>query len=64
VLGLANISREAVKDQRKVETVEDFKLRIAAIIGGKLMRFLHHGERIRFSAPQEATYAPESATPI
>src|SRR5262249_51906580 len=26
---------EAVKEQRKVETVEDFKLRIAAIIGDK-----------------------------
>jgi len=29
------VSEEAVKEQRPVETVEDFKLRIAAIIGGK-----------------------------
>jgi hypothetical protein len=34
-LGLANIFRETVKQQRSVETVEEFKLRIAAIIGGK-----------------------------
>jgi len=33
-LGLEDIFREAVKEKARVETVEDFKLRIAAIIGG------------------------------
>jgi len=33
--GLVNSFREAVKEQRPVETVEDFKLRIAAIIRAK-----------------------------
>jgi len=33
-LGLEDIFREAVKEKARVETVEDFKLRIAAIISG------------------------------
>jgi len=43
-----------MKQQRKVETVEEFKLRIAAIVGDKL-------EHIA-GAPQETREPPESKT--